>query len=125
MTKLTRLHKAQTISYLKVVDRSVALLLNFGAKAEIERLYPVPRPVQSLGKRACPLPPAWPDHLLSPELTFDVLGSLMQVHSVLGPGFIHRIYANAVYHEFKLRGLEVVPRREYQVFYSGRPVGGL
>lgn len=37
---LTRLHKAQTISYLKVADKAVGLLLNFGAKIpEFKRLY--------------------------------------------------------------------------------------
>ena len=38
--ELTRLHKAQTISYLKVVDKPVGLLLNFGkSEPELNRLY--------------------------------------------------------------------------------------
>ena len=123
--ELTRLHKAQTISYLKVVDKSVGLLCNFGVKAGFERLYYVPRPAQNPGKSALRLPENWPGDLLSPELTFDVIGGLIQVHSTLGPGFIHRIYTSAVYHELRLRGFEVLPRHEYQVFYSGRPVGGM
>jgi GxxExxY protein len=110
--ELTRLHKAQTISYLKVVGKSVALLFNFGAKAGFERLYFVPPPTQALGESAIRLPADWPDDLLSPELTFGVIGGLMQVHSTLGPGFIHRIYANAVYHELQLRGFEVLPLHE-------------
>jgi GxxExxY protein len=120
---LTRLHKAQTISYLKVVDKSVALLCNFGAQAGLERLYYAPRPAQNPDQSVIRLPANWPDDLLTPELTFDVIGGLMRVHSTLGPGFIHRIYANAVFHELRLRGFEVLPRREYQVFYQGRSVG--
>ena len=122
--ELTKLHKAQTISYLKVVGKAVALLCNFGAKAGFERLYYAPRPA-SEREPAFLLPGDWPGDLLSPELTYDVMGGLMQVHSILGPGFIHRIYANAVYYELQLRGFEVLPRREYQVFYRHRPVGSI
>ena len=121
---LTRLHKAQTISYLKVVDREVALLCNFGSAApEFERLFFRPRPAQNQ-PGAATLPDAdWPAELLSPDLTHAIIGGLFEVHSILGPGFIHRIYANAVYHELSLRGLEALPRQEYQVVYRGRPVG--
>lgn len=52
-----------------------------------------------------------------------MIGGLLDVHAILGPGFVHRIYANAVYHELALRGLEVMPRREFQVFYRSRPIG--
>jgi GxxExxY protein len=123
--ELTRLHKAHTISYLEVVGKSVGLLCNFGENAGFERLYYAPRSVRNEDKPAPSIPDDWPDDLLSPELTFDVIGGLLQVHSTLGPGYIHRIYANAVYHELRLRGFEILPLREYQVFYSGRPVGAL
>jgi GxxExxY protein len=123
--ELTKLHKAQTISYLKVVDKSVALLLNFGAEPGFERLYYAPRRARDPGKTSLRLPSDWPDPLLSPELTYSVVGGLMQVHTTLGPGLIHRIYANATYHELQLRGFEVLPHREYQVFFQGRPIGGI
>ena len=124
--ELTRLHKAQAISYLKVVGKQVSLLCNFGgSEPEFERLY-FARPL-SQGKPIAlpPLPANWPAEFLSPELTFEVIGGLLDVHSSLGPGFIHRIYANAAYHELKLRGLEVMPIREYQVIYRGRPIGAI
>jgi len=50
---LTPLHKAQTISYLKAVDKPVGLLLNFGSKVpEFNRLYfdPAKRASASVGK---------------------------------------------------------------------------
>ncbi len=123
---LTKLHKAQAISYLKVVDKQVSLLCNFGSpEPEFERLYfarPLP---QGTRTKTQPLPGNWPADFLSPELTHNVIGGLFDVHSILGPGFIHRIYANAVHHELGLRGLEVMPRREYQVIYRGRSVGGI
>ena len=45
--QLTRLHKAQAISYLKVVGEAVGLLCNFGSPSpEFERLYFKECPVQ-------------------------------------------------------------------------------
>ena len=119
--ELTKLHKAQAMSYLKVVGKQVSLLCNFGqSEPHFERLYfarPLP---QGESTALPPLPVNWPEDFLSPELTYEVIGGLLDVHTILGPGFIHRIYANAVYHELELRGLEVMPRREYQVIYRGR-----
>jgi len=41
---LTRLHKAQLLSYLKVTGKQVGLLFNFGGpEPEFQRLYLVPR----------------------------------------------------------------------------------
>jgi len=122
--QLTPLHKAQAISYLKVVDKEVGLLCNFGSPSpEFERLYFTARPAQNERSTTPLLQTDWPTEFLSPELTYTVIGGLYEVHSILGPGFIHRIYANAVYHELSLLGLKVLPRREYQVIYRGRPIG--
>jgi GxxExxY protein len=124
--QLTKLHKAQAISYLKVVGKQVSLLCNFGgSEPEFERLYFARPPPQGEPTVPPPLPTNCPEEFLSPELTYEVIGGLLDVHTILGPGFIHRIYANAAYHELKLRGLEVMPRREYQVIYRGRPIGGI
>lgn len=122
--QLTRLHKAQSISYLKVVDKEVGLLFNFGSpNPEFERLYFTARSAQNERGTMPFLQTDWPAEFLSPELTHTVIGGLYEVHSILGPGFVHRIYANAVYHELLLCGLEVLPRREYQVIYRGQPIG--
>jgi len=122
--QLTKLHKAQAFSYLKVVGKHVGLLCNFGrAEPEFERLYFQPRSAQG-ATEAKQLPEfAQLTEFIPPELTGTVIDGLYQVHTILGPGFIHRIYANAVYHELLLRGLDVLPRREYQVIYRGQSVG--
>jgi GxxExxY protein len=118
---LLPIHKAQAISYLKVVGRHVGLLFNFGSpEPEFERLYFEPRPSQNDLEAVIH---EFPDSYLSPELTYDIIGGLLEVHTALGPGFIHRIYANACYHELGLRGLQVRPRKEYQVIYRNRPIG--
>jgi GxxExxY protein len=120
---LTRLHKAQGISYLKVVGVEDGLLLNFGSVGpEFERLFfnrkdTVESPVCDL------LMPAAGEESLWPELTHQIIGGLFEIHTQLGPGFIHRIYANAAYREMQLRGLNVVPRQKYRVYYRGQVIG--
>jgi GxxExxY protein len=122
--QLTDLHKAQAFSYLKVANKDVGLLCNFGgAEPEFERLYFKPRPTLDRSDGKLPLEADQLGELLSPELSGAVVGGLYQVHTVLGPGFIHRIYANAAYHELSLRGIEVLPQREYQVIYRGQSIG--
>jgi GxxExxY protein len=121
---LTKLHKAQAISYLKVVGKQVGLLFNFGSpEPEFERLYFEHRLPQNDLDAVVRTLPEFPSSHLSPELTYDIIGGLLEVHSTLGPGFIHRIYANACYYELQQRGLEVRPRKTYQVIYRNRPIG--
>ncbi|MFO7536724.1 MAG: GxxExxY protein, partial [Chloroflexota bacterium] len=64
-------------------------------------------------------------NLLHKELTHTIIGALYDVHNGLGPGFIYRIYANAIYYELQLRGLEPKPHHIYQVIYRQQPVGAI
>jgi GxxExxY protein len=122
--QLTDLHKAQAYSYLKVANKKVSLLCNFGgAEPDFERLFFRPRQTQDTSDSNLPPELSQIGELLSPELTGAVIGGLYEVHTILGPGFVHRIYANATYHELSLSGLEVLPRREFQVIYHGRSIG--
>ncbi|MFQ6059231.1 MAG: GxxExxY protein [Anaerolineae bacterium] len=65
------------------------------------------------------------EDLLYPEVTHEIIGGALEVFKILGPGFIHRIYANACYYELQLRGLEVMPRREFRVFLDDIDLGGI
>ena len=92
---LSRLDQAQTMSYLKTTGQQVGLLFNFGSvEPEFNRLFFTERPIQPLSSSP---EQGWPD-LLFPELSYQILGGLFEVHNELGPGFIHRIYARACYH---------------------------
>ncbi len=124
---LTRLHKAQLISYLKVTGKQVGLLLNFGGpKPEFQRVYFTsrePRGDKAGTERAAENLES--SNLVAPELVYDIVGGLFAVHAALGPGFMGRIYANACYHELKLRGLPVKALKVIQAFYRGKSLGEL
>ena len=123
--KLEGIHKAQTFSYMKTVRAQVGLLINFGGpEPEFERLYFDPERQAEYEKDFQPLDEL-PDRLLHPETTGEVLGTAVEVHRALGPGFIHRIYANACYHEYRLRSVGAKPRKEYQVIFQGESIGSL
>jgi GxxExxY protein len=110
---------------MKTVGARVGLLLNFGgSEPEFERLYFDP------GRQAEYEPEfrsldELPEGLLYPQVTGKILGAAIEVHSTLGPGFIHRIYANACYHEYRLHGVGAEPRRKYQVIFQGENIGSL
>ena len=127
LPNLTPLHKAQTFSYLKAFDKRVALLLNFSnARPEFERLFFQPRSSQTTTKPVEQAPAdLLPADLISPELVYEIIGGLYTVHATLGPGFIHRIYANACYHELQQRGLPVRAQKEMRISYKGEPVASI
>ena len=121
--ELTKRHKAQCISYLKTVNKPVGLLLNFGsAEPNFHRLYfdfdKRPENVTHIH----PEPdPDW----LYPDLAYQILGALYEVHHVLGAGFVHRIYANACYQELKSRDIAAQPIKRMQVAYKDIVVGDI
>lgn len=123
---LTRLHKAQALSYLKVAGKQVGLLFNFGSpEPEFERLFFHDREPDRCTEAIRQAADQVPSHYLAPDLVYDIVGGLFRAHSALGPGFIYRIYANACYHELAQRGLEVQAQKKITAFYRGRPIGNI
>jgi len=56
-------------------------------------------------------------------LTHQIIGSAMEVHRVLGPGFIESVYQRALLHELALRGLSTQTEQQIEVLYKGQLVG--
>jgi GxxExxY protein len=55
---------------------------------------------------------------LHKELTFEVIGAAIEVHRVLGPGFLEEAYQKALEQELRLRKIGCVPQQHIQVRYK-------
>ncbi len=52
------------------------------------------------------------------DITGDVIGSAMEVHSVLGPGFLESVYHKALAYEMSLLGLGYESKKKLAVMYK-------
>jgi len=57
------------------------------------------------------------------ELTGHIIAAAMKVHSELGPGYVERIYENALMQELRNQGIAARNQVRYQVYYDGHLVG--
>ena len=57
------------------------------------------------------------------RLTAQVIGAAQRVSSVLGEGFLEKIYENALLLELKKRGVRVEQQRPVHVRYDGEIIG--
>lgn len=57
------------------------------------------------------------------ELTHKIIGCAMEVHKVLGPGFMEYIYHRALAIEMRTAGLKFDEEFDLPVFYKGDQVG--
>ena len=57
------------------------------------------------------------------ELTGKIIGSAMEVHSILGNGFQEVIYQRALAQEMALQGLDFSREHEMEIHYKGEQIG--
>jgi GxxExxY protein len=57
------------------------------------------------------------------DLTYQIIGAAMAVHSVLGPGFPERFYQLALAIELRRRGIPFERERPIEVFYEEVKLG--
>ena len=61
--------------------------------------------------------------LLYKELTFAIIGAGMEVHGILGPGFLETVYQSALARELTLRGIPFEQQVHLPVSYKDVLVG--
>jgi GxxExxY protein len=57
------------------------------------------------------------------DLTQKIIGCAYKVHNTLGPGFLEKVYENALRIELEKQGLEVRQQEPINVTYDGQVVG--
>lgn len=58
--------------------------------------------------------------LLYSDLTKNIIGAAMEVHGILGPGFLENVYEESLAIEYDLRKIPYERQRVFNVFYKGR-----
>lgn len=61
--------------------------------------------------------------LIHKELSYNIVGAAMEVHRILGPGFLEAVYQAALAHELTLRQIPFEPYKRLPVTYKEKSVG--
>ena len=57
------------------------------------------------------------------RITSLIIGAAIEVHRILGPGFLEVVYQKALEIALKLSGISFVPQHRVALNYKGEPVG--
>ena len=57
------------------------------------------------------------------DITYAIRGAIFEVIRVLGPGFLEKVYENALLHEIQSRGLKAKSQVPININYKGKLVG--
>jgi GxxExxY protein len=119
--RILPLHKAQAISYLKVTNADLAIVVNFGSESfTTERL---PNFLANKQPSFTWQPTSLAVNILYPELTNQVFKILHQIHFELGSGFLHQVYCRATMIALQQDGLLDTYIQELPVYYQGHHLG--
>jgi GxxExxY protein len=61
--------------------------------------------------------------ILYKDLSYAIVGAAMEVHRILGPGFLEAVYQAALAHELALRDIRFEQFKRLPVMYKGILVG--
>jgi GxxExxY protein len=63
------------------------------------------------------------NRLIHEDVTFEIIGAAMEVHRILGPGFLEAVYQRSMEVELRQRGLEFNCQRRVVLRYKGEALG--
>lgn len=63
------------------------------------------------------------DELLHKELSYKLIGSAMEVHKILGPGFLEGSYQRAYEAELKIQKIFFESQKRIKIFYKNIDLG--
>lgn len=115
------IHQAQAISYLKVTNADLAIVVNYGsALLEDERL---PNFVRDKQVEFVWQPRPVAEGLLYPALVNAIQRVCHRVHFTLGPGFLHQVYRRATMIELQRNNIGFNYIKRQPVEYQGQLLG--
>lgn len=115
------LHQAQAISYLKVTDADLAIVVNYGGPSlEDKRL---PNFLRDRQPEFVWDPRSTGHTLIYSDLVNTIQRSCHRVHFALGPGFLHQVYRRATMIELRRNGLNFEYLKQLPVEYEGHLLG--
>lgn len=119
--EISPIHKAQALSYLKVTNADLAVVVNYGAESlQDERL---PNFLRNKVPRFEWAEDPIADDLLYLELTNQIFEALHRVHFELGPGFLHQVYRRATMVELEHQELNYEYIKQVPIYYQGHDLG--
>ena len=54
------------------------------------------------------------------DLTYKINGACIEVHKILGPGLLEKVYHEALKEEFSLRGINFKSEHKVEIFYKDK-----
>jgi GxxExxY protein len=70
-----------------------------------------------------PVPDAHITEYIFKDLSFQIIAAVIEVHKILGFGFLENVYEKALVIELRSRGLAAETQKELKVTYKGEVVG--
>lgn len=58
------------------------------------------------------------------DFIHEIIGTAIEVHKQLGPGYVEKIYERALCHELRVRGIPFESQKEISVSYKDIQIGG-
>ena len=111
--KVHPLHEAQLLTYLRLAQIKLGLLMNFGnlvlRDGIVRRANSASRVLKSRNSKTV--------KTVMDDLSHEVIDAAIEVQHILGTGLLRSAYEAALAHEIQLRGLKVEQRLPASVIY--------